>query len=128
MYKELIISIIILALIIGIDMWTKKYTVNTINKTNNNLCELKENLENKKDKKEILKKIDDIDAQWKKHSEVLVCFIEHNELEKVDTNFVACKSFVKTEDYNLAMAKLEEAVFVLEHISEKYALSLENIF
>ena len=55
-------------------------------------------------------------------------FIEHDELEKVDTNITALKSFIETNEYAEAISELDKSVFVLRHIEEKYAFSLENVF
>lgn len=58
----------------------------------------------------------------------LAYYIEHDELEKVDTAIVTMKSYIKTNDYSLAIAELEEGKFVLEHIKDKNSFNLQNIF
>ena len=55
-------------------------------------------------------------------------FIEHDELEKVETNLTNIKTYIEVEDLNMAITSIDEADFILEHIKEKNAFNLENIF
>ena len=129
MYKELVISIIIVVLIVALDIYTQKYTDKAINETNEGLSEVKEDIRSDNtDSKEISEKINDIYDKWQNYHSKLVYFIEHNEIEKVENSFVICKSYIESQDYDLAVAELEGTIFVLQHISEKYKFNLENIF
>ena len=58
----------------------------------------------------------------------LAYYIEHDELEKVDTAIITMKSYIETEDYSSAVAELDEGKFVLEHIQKKNAFNLQNVF
>ena len=55
-------------------------------------------------------------------------YIEHDEIEKVETYYTACKSLIKTKDYNLAINEIKKTIFVLNHMTDKYSFSLDNIF
>jgi len=55
-------------------------------------------------------------------------FLEHDELEKVDTEVKGLSSYIETEENNLALAEIEKSIFILEHIKEKNSFSLENVF
>ena len=127
MHKELIICIILVTLIIIGDWIIQNYTKNTINNITGELENLKQCLFEKSDKN-INEQIDRIDNKWNKVHDKLACYIEHDELEKVETNFTACKSFAKTEEYEQAISELEKTVYVLEHITDKYSFDLVNIF
>ena len=81
-----------------------------------------ENLENAK------LKIEELDNKWDNRHDKLAYYIEHDELEKVDTAIVQVKSFVENDDIPSAMAELETGKFVLEHIERKYKFNLQNIF
>ena len=119
MYKELIISIIIVVSIFILDYITQKYTDFAINEAIKNLHEVKEYL-----KKEVEEKYD----RWIEHHKRLAFYIEHNELEKVETNFVSGKSFIESAKYEDAISELEKTIFILQHINDKYSVNLENIF
>lgn len=127
MYKELIISIIIIALILVGDFVTQNYTKKTVDSLCSIAQELKQSLENKDEDtaKKFLEEFEDkIDTTHDK----LAYYIEHDELEKVETNFTECKSLTNSGNYDLAISQLDKTVFVLEHITDKYSFSLENIF
>lgn len=127
MYKEIIISIIMVALILIGDFLTQNYTKKTVN----NLCdiaeELKQSLENMEE--DISKKyLDEFEEKIDRTHDKLAYYIEHDELEKVETNFTECRSLANSGNYDLAISQLEKTVFVLEHIADKYSFNLENIF
>ena len=73
-------------------------------------------------------KIKKLDEKWGQKHDRLAYYIEHDELEKVDTAIVSLKSFIETDDYSSAIAELDKGKFILEHIQKKYAFNLENIF
>lgn len=129
MYKEIIISIIVIALVFSFDFVSQNYTKNTIGEFSNELYNLEQDIRGKKiDKSEIESKTNKLYDKWMEHHEMLAFFIEHDELEKVETNFTAGKSFVESEKYSDAMSEFDKTSFVLNHIKDKYVFSLENIF
>ncbi|MFQ9297606.1 MAG: DUF4363 family protein [Clostridia bacterium] len=127
MHKELVICIILVTLIIIGDIITQNYTKNTVNYITNELETLKQGLI-EKSKEQVDDKINKIDEKWNEAHDKLAYYIEHDELEKVETNFTACKSLAKTEEYEQAISELEKTVYVLEHITDKYSFDLVNIF
>lgn len=127
MHKELIICIILVIFIIIGDIITQNYTKNTVNYLTGELENLGKSLSAKDDNK-AYEKISEIDNKWKKAHDKLAYYIEHDELEKVETNFTACKSLAKNGEYEQAISELEKTVYVLDHITDKYSFNLVNIF
>ena len=127
MYKEIIICIFIIILIIGLDIVTQNYTKKSTIEITECLSELKSEIENENLENAKLK-IEELDKKWDNKHDKLAYYIEHDELEKVETNFTACKSLAKTEEYEQAISELEKTVYVLEHITDKYSFDLVNIF
>ena len=127
MHKEMIICVILAILIIIGDIITQNYTKNTVNYITGELENLKQSLLEKSNEKANVE-IDKIDNKWNEVYDKLAYYIEHDELEKVETNFTACKSLVKTEEYEQAISELDKTVFVLEHITDKYSFNWVNIF
>ena len=126
MYKELIISIIIVFFIFSLDFITQRFTDSTINSTIDELSKLKEEI----DKKDVnyeksINKVNEIYTKWQEEQ---AFYIEHNELEKVQTNLISGKSFIETKKYEEAIAELEKTKFILQHINQKYSFDLKNIF
>ena len=129
MYKELIISIIIIVGIFSFDYILQKNTSKTIDTTTQSLLSLKDEIKgNKIDNKEIQSKTEKIYNEWNENHQKLVFYIEHDELEKVEIDFAACKSLIESKEYNFAISEIEKVTFALDHIKDKYLFQLENIF
>lgn len=127
MFKETVISIVIVIVIFSLDIFTQGYTKKTTSEITDIFSTLKE-LAVKEDKENIEKQINELDEKWNKKHDKLAYYIEHDELEKVDTAIVSAKSYIQTEDYPSAAAELDVGKFVLEHIQKKYAFNLANVF
>lgn len=127
MYKEVVICIVVIVTIVSLDAVTQKYTRNTTSDITQIFSDLKGNML-EEDKNEIDKKVKILDEKWGQKHDKLAYYIEHDELEKVDTAIVSLKSYVETDDYSSAIAELDKGKFILEHIQEKYAFNLENMF
>ena len=126
MFKETVISIIIIIFIISLDFITQNYTKETVENTTDMLNELKKQVEN--DTEEVSDGLEDVFRKWEERRKILAYFIEHDELEKVETNLTNIKSFINRKEKNLAISGIDEANFILKHIKEKNAFNLENIF
>ena len=127
MIKELAISIIIIITIFALDLYTQNYTKTTISNTTQKLGELQEEI-NKNNIDGIENILKDIETDWKNVHVNLAYYIEHDELEKVDTTLGTMKSYIDSQDYTSASSELQKSIFVLEHIQKKNSFSLENIF
>lgn len=129
MLKETIISIIIVILILFGNNVTQNYTKDSIEELSNNLSQLKEKLLSKNTQKEELKNnINDIYEQWEEKHNKLAYFIEHDELEKVETNLTSIKSYIESEEDKDAINQLDISIFILKHLEDKYSFNLQNIF
>ena len=132
--KELIICIIIFILIIVTNIITQNYTKECVNIMNQELDILKEtSLAAEKKESENLSndvntKIRDIESTWNECQEKLAYYIEHDELEKVETQIFTMKGFGEIGRYDEILPELEKCVFILEHIQDKTSLNVKNIF
>ena len=131
MWKEVIIcGVIIITIFIG-NQITQNYSVETIEELTKQLEELKQEMYQKQenvDSEKNNEKMDDIFKQWNERHDKLAYYIEHDELEKVETNLTSLKSYIKSNDYAEAVSELDKSVFVLKHIEDKYVFNLQNIF
>ena len=129
MYKELVISAIIIVSIFILDFITQKYTDNVINEAIQDLTSIKQAMRQEPEKnEEVLKQANDNYDKWLEFHKRLAFYIEHNELEKVETNYVAGKSFIENAKYEDAISEIEKTIFVLKHINDKYSVNFQNIF
>ena len=127
MFKETVICIIIVIAIFSLDMFTQNYTNHAVADISDRFSSLRGNIL-KEDKDQMDEELKKLDENWNKMHDKLAYYIEHDELEKVDTAIVQVKSFVENEEIPSAIAELETGKFVLEHIERKYKFNLQNIF
>lgn len=127
--REIFICIIIVAIIISLDIVMQKYTKESTNEIISELEKINEDIKTHRLQQEDLKeKSIEIREKWQEKNSKLAYYIEHNELEKVETNITSMISYIETGEYNLALDKVETNIFILKHIKDKYQLSLDNIF
>lgn len=129
MKKELIIcTIIVISIIIG-NIITQNYTKETINITTYKLDELKSKITQEDIvTEEVNNEILEIYDEWNKRHDKLAYYIEHDELEKVETDLTSLKSFIEVQEYKEAVSELDKTIYILKHIEEKNAFNLKNIF
>ena len=129
MHKELIICIIVILIVIVANAITQSYAQEAVDTMDEKLNALEASLERENDAKEqIQESLDDVMLNWREKYERLAFFIEHDELEKVETQLTSLKAHIKTEEYEEAIDSLETSIFILNHIKEKFRLNMKNIF
>lgn len=149
MKKELIIVIIIVIAITILDTITHNYTKINFAKINEQLEQIKEISEeiyimekeqdiaentrkendNKPSKQEKLKeKIKTMEEDWKTINNKTALYIEHEELEKANVSMVKFKRYIQLEEYTEAIAELENCKYILDHIRDKEAMQIINLF
>ncbi|MFR0922994.1 MAG: DUF4363 family protein [Clostridia bacterium] len=132
MTKELIISVIIVVVIVVGDTFTTRYTNKSIETTTQSLSEIRKEMEKKNEEEidadKLKEQIKNIRNDWNKRHKKLAIYIEHDELEKIETNLSGLNGYLDKEEYGDSMAQLDISVYVLEHIKNKTTLSLINIF
>ena len=136
MLKESIICIAILTSIFIGNYCTQNYTKTSVTELSNMLDNLEEvveeniNHETEKEEQEniVKNKSQELYNNWKQRYAKLAYFIEHDELEKVETNITSLKSFIETDEYSESISELDKCDFILKHIEEKYKFNLQNIF
>ena len=79
-------------------------------------------------KEEIIKKEEEIYKQWDDMFAKLAYYIEHEELEKFSRNLENLKTYMRLEQYDNAIKEINEGIFILNHIEDKYSFNLQNIF
>lgn len=129
MIKEILICIIIVVLIFVGNFITQNYTNISVDFASQELSKLRnEVLKENVDSKIINQKINEIYSDWNKRHKKLAYYIEHDELEKVETDLSALKGYIEVEEYKEAVAELDRTIYVLQHIKNKTIFSLDNIF
>ena len=127
--REIIICLIIVSVIISLDVIMQNYTKESTDEVIRELEQLNDNIKLQKSNQIDLKEESiSIKEKWKEKYSKLAYYIEHNELEKVETEITSIISYIETGEYNLALERIEVNIFILKHIKDKYQLSFDNIF
>ena len=127
MYKEIIIIVTVITLIVALDILTNNYTKNTVSMMSEELSALREDVL-EKNKENAQNKIEEILDKWQEKNNVLAYYIEHNELEKVKTQLTGLAANINMEEYEPSMVQLDTAIFLLENLQEKQKLDLKSMF
>ena len=129
MVKEFFICTIILILIFIGNGITQGYSRNSIEDINEKLADLREEMnEEEINEEEIVKHQEEIDKQWEEMFSKLAYYIEHEELEKVSRNLENMKTYIGLKEYDNATKEINEVIYILNHIEDKYSFNLQSIF
>lgn len=66
--------------------------------------------------------------RWQPVRENWVLFINHNEINNVETKLTRISELLKTQEHNSVTAELGEAIMLLQQIPERERLNWRNIF
>ena len=129
MLKEFVICTIILILIFVGNGITQGYSRSSIEDINDKLVDLREEMNKEEiNDGEVVKKEEEIDKQWEEMFSRLAYYIEHEELEKVSKNLENIKTYISLKEYDNAIKEINEGIYILNHIEDKYSFNLQNIF
>lgn len=129
MYKELIISIVVIACIVVGNIITQNNTIEAVAQVSGQLTLLRQEMEREDVSQEKAKKqMEKIEEIWAEKYRLMAFYTEHNELEKVQTELTKLKADIYMEEYAQGVENLESCIFILEHIKDKSALKVVNIF
>ena len=127
MYKEIIIILTVVALVVGLDLISNKYLKDVVIELSSELNKLKVQIL-KENKDEAQKQMQIVKDKWKEKYKVLAYYIEHDELEKVETELVRLSADIDMEEYKNCINELNTSIFILEHIQKKEKLDIISVF
>ncbi len=129
MKKEIIIIFSIIVVIITAHATSQIYIQNYFQSIYNEI----DNIENKYfsgnyNNEELMEDMNRLKNAWGKKYDFIACFIEHDELEKVQVQLISMEANIKVEDYEKYIDEAERCKFILKHIEEKDSFKIINIF
>ena len=130
-YKTLIFAISILIIIIILDIIFENYSKNAIEKINSNIDKIGKFFEiegENYDKEELEKLSEKARDEWRKREDILSCFIEHDEVEKINIKLDVLYTQVKNDVWMDAKSTVSEVKRLVKYLEGKYELSIQNIF
>lgn len=117
--ETIIICLIIIIILVG-NIITQNYTSKSVEILTKNLEELRKDLSTEN--------LNKVYENWQNMHDKMAFYIEHDELEKVETDITEMKSYVESNEYLETLSKIDKAIFILKHIEDKYIFNLQNIF
>lgn len=131
MRKEVIIVILIIAIIFTVNAISQSFTIESVQRITKDLEELesiaKEN-EDGENKEEISKIIEKVKSDWSNINYIMSYYIEHDEMEKVNSSMVKFETAFNLDEYNEGIIELENCKYILKHIKEKESIRIINFF
>ncbi len=127
MWKEIIICVVILLMIFMGNYITQKYTTESVTNLNTQLKELEEKVKTGENNS-IINQMNELKSNWNERYKNLSYFIEHDELEKVETKLTAINGYIEADNLEEVRSNIQETEFILKHIEKKYAVIIENVF
>ena len=129
MIKETVICVVLVVAILFGNTITQDYSKKAVEDLSQNLLFLREEItKSEVDQEKAKKETEKLEKEWKEKQNKLAYYIEHNELEKIEVELTAIQSHIETQEYQDSTSEIDKSIFLLEHIKDKYAFKLQNIF
>lgn len=128
MWKDITFCIIIIIVIITADYFVQGYIKDSAEEMTIKLNNLKQEIWDKEEDEISKIETKDIREEWEERYKILASVIEHDELEKVEKNLTALYSALESKEKSEAIAEVDESIFILRHIKDKYSFKIENVF
>lgn len=128
MWRDIAFCIIIIIVIITIDFFIQDYIKSSAEEMTLKLNELKEEVLNSEEDKINEIKTEKVKKTWEEKYKILASVIEHDELEKVEKNLTGIYSALESKELSETISELDESMFILRHIKDKYSFKMENVF
>lgn len=127
--KETIIIITILIIIFSGSIITQNYLNKSSDLLIADLDYIKGSIENKDiNNEEVIKKTEEMYKKWEETNTKWSVIILHDEIDLIETSLIKMKAEIRTGEIEDAIAEIETAIFLLNHIKEKEKTNLKNIF
>ena len=112
----------------ALDFFIQDYIKNSAEEMTSKLDNLKQEVSDKEEDK-----INEVDTKevretWEERYKILASVIEHDELEKVEKNLTGIYSALESNELSNVISELDESMFILRHIKDKYSFNIENVF
>ena len=128
MWRDIVFCTIIIIVIIIVDFFIQDYIKNSAEEMTLKLNDLKKEVLSSEENTINEVKIEEVRKNWEERYKVLASVIEHDELEKVEKNLTGIYSALESKEQSEAISELDESMFILKHIKDKYSFKIENIF
>jgi len=133
-YRQCIFALCIIIMVVIVDIIFENYSSRMIERVTGNIQKvediLKENQNQftKLEMDELEKMIKQTINKWEQKAGILTCFIEHEEIEKINVKLHLLEIELKNNLWGDAKRTISETKQLVKYLNGKYKLSLQNIF
>ena len=131
MFKETLIIITIVFIIIIGNIGIQNYISKTSDELVFQLEDLKDKLENI-DKTDNIEELEGLSVKiyenWEEVNKKWSILVVHSELDLIELALIGVKSTIEANELQDTLQEIEKSIFLVEHIKEKENLRLKNIF
>ena len=128
MWRDIVFCVSIIIVIVVLDFFIQDYIKNSAEEMTIKLGNLKQEVSKKNEDKINEVDIREVRETWEEKYKILASVIEHDELEKVEKNLTGIYSALESNELPDAISELDESMFILRHIKDKYSFKIENVF
>ena len=131
---HLIIAIVIVIIVIILDIIFTNYSSKIIQSLSDNIEKIENILKedkndfDEKNIEELEKLAKQTNNHWEKSSETMTCFVEHEEVEKINIKLHMLEIELKNSLWSDAKRTTSEIKQLVDYLKDKYKLSIQNIF
>lgn len=129
--KELIISVIVIAMVCVGSFYMQQYLEQTSNEIIERLELLKQEMKQVKEGKEDTRAVElseEVLQMWEKIDKNWSMIVVHEELDNIELSILGVKAAIEAESFDDGLQEIEKSIFLVGHIHEKEAFKLTNIF
>lgn len=119
------VSAVILAIILG-DLGINWYLDRTAAELSQQIAEVQQ-LVRTNQWADAISSFEQTDGHWKRVRNTWSALIRHQEIDELEKTFGRVTQFIANEDRNMALAELETAKLLIEHIPDKEKITMSNI-
>ncbi|HHV99493.1 MAG TPA: DUF4363 family protein [Clostridiaceae bacterium] len=125
--KAVILIAAILIIIVVSSMFVHNYLKSSSQKIINHIENIEENTRNN-DWHKAEEIVSTLESLWSDTKSKWSVLIDHNEIDNIDESLTRVSSYIEEREKKLALAELSLLKQMVQHIPEKEALALENVF
>ena len=122
--KDVIIIVLIIIVVIAGNIISQKMLKDDSEKIIEKLEILKQELNNQ----QALSLAEEINKLWEETENKWSIIIFHQELDSIKTSIIAVKSSLESGDISYSYQQIENSIFLVGHIKEKWSLKWKNVF
>lgn len=121
-------DVLIIILIISLVVIGNVISQNILKKDSEKLVEKLEKIKNELGSEEENITADELQELWEQIDKRWSILVSHQELDNIKVSIIAVKSSIESDDLSYAYQQINNAIFLVEHQTQKWAIKWKNIF